>query len=108
MDTAQKKQVKIGAALMVIGVMLLAQQLHIDVVWRLWPLAMIVLGLPRLLTAGTSDERAGGIWLTSLGVIFLLHSLRLASLKATWPLFLVPVGLALLLPADAPKPTKAE
>ena len=107
MDDAQRKQIKIGAVLIAIGMMLVANRLQLPWVWRLWPAVLIVVGVPKLLAADV-DTRARGVWVTSIGAILILHTLGAASLRFTWPLFLVPLGLALLLATGASATKKAD
>lgn len=108
----QAKQTTIGAMLIGLGVVLLGNQFEWGPIWsvhRLWPLVLIVIGVPSLLFGDKDRNHGGGLCLTMTGVIFLLHTFRVLSLRQSWPLFIVAAGAALFLDSftkPAPKPNK--
>jgi drug/metabolite transporter (DMT)-like permease len=96
----QAKQTTIGAMLIGIGVLLLANQFEWGPVWnlhRLWPVILIVLGVPILVFGDKDGSHGGGVWLTITGTVMLLHTLRIMSVRQSWPLFIVAVGAAMFL-----------
>jgi hypothetical protein len=99
-DRQQLTQRTTGAALITIGVALLAAQLEWSPLWqlhRLWPLALVVIGLPKLLWGDEHGRRAGGLWLTSFGALFMLHTFRIVTIRDSWPLFIVVIGVSMIL-----------
>jgi hypothetical protein len=85
-------------------VLLLAKQLEWGPVWdwgKLWPFALVIIGLPKLLFGDKDGNRGGGVWLTFLGGIFLMHTYHVLSLRRSWPLFIVAFGVSLLFGDDA-------
>jgi hypothetical protein len=94
------------------GVVLLATQVDWGPDWsmgRLWPVILIVMGVPTLLFGDKAGNRGGGAWLAMTGAVFLLHTFRFLSLRQSWPLFIAAVGVAMLIDSftkHAPKPKK--
>jgi hypothetical protein len=84
--------------LITIGVLFLGSELHL---WggiylsRIWPVALIALGLGFLAFPGEGG-RGGGLWLLLVGSIFLLHTSRILSIRDSWPLFIVATGISIL------------
>jgi hypothetical protein len=108
----QAKQTTVGVMLIAAGVILLGNQLDWGPAWsvkRLWPVVLIVMGVPSLLFGDEDRNRGGGFCLTMSGVIFLLHTFQVMSLRQSWPLFVVAGGAAMFLDSftkPAPKPKK--
>lgn len=98
MDDRIWKQSMAGAALVVLGCVLLGAQAgwyDIGGVTRLWPLALVVVGLSRgILT------RDGFLW-SGWGGLLLMWTTGVWPLGQSWPLFLVLHGLAMLFWRDA-------
>lgn len=95
-------RVVFGLMLIVIGVALLANQLHLD--WapdirRLWPVVFYALAVGHLASERGPLLTARVLWFLFLGTIFLLHTHRVLSLRESWPLFVVVAGVALLMDA---------
>ncbi len=86
-----------GAFLMLVGGLLIADNLGFDVpvsVWSYWPFLLIALGAVKLL-AGPGDGREGGFWMVLAGVYGWVSIFRVAGLSwgSAWPIFLLGAGL---------------
>jgi hypothetical protein len=116
METAvtreQAKQTTIGVMFIAAGVVLLGTQVDWGPDWslgRLWPVILIVIGVPTLLFGDKAGNHGGGACLAMSGAVFLLHTFRILSLRQSWPLFIAAAGAAVLLDSftkHAPKPKK--
>ena len=104
MTREQLSRITTGAALVTVGVALLAGQVDSPLTHlkRLWPVGLLIIGLPKLVVGDRDGTRSGGVWLTSFGVIFLLHTYRVLTLRQSWPLLLVALGASLLLESLVP------
>ncbi|MDR2109154.1 MAG: PspC domain-containing protein [Coriobacteriales bacterium] len=96
-----------GLLLICVGILALLANLINLSFWRLWPLALVVVGIAQLFTpssCGWSLERAGGaIVLISFGLLAQALMLGLVSTHAVlvafgrlWPMLLVVLGLLIL------------
>jgi hypothetical protein len=93
-----------GALLIVLGLLMLGDQLRIGYdpfgirldLGRLWPVVLLVIGAGRFFAARTEGRSGGGYWLMFLGGVFLLHTYDLLRLRQSWPLFVVAGGLAMM------------
>lgn len=86
-----------GAFLMLIGGLLIADNLGFDVpvdVWSYWPFLLIALGVAKL-ALDEGEGRGGGYWLLVAGVYGWLSVFRIAGLHwgTAWPVFLLAAGL---------------
>jgi hypothetical protein len=86
-----------GAALIVGGLVITLVNLDlVDVegVASFWPLLVVAVGLGRLATAGTTEKRRTGLWITLVGGWLLLNTLRLGGLfwHDSWPLMMLLVA----------------
>lgn len=86
-----------GAFLMLIGGLLIADNLGFDVpvdVWSYWPFLLIALGVAKL-ALDEGEGRGGGFWLLVAGVYGWLSVFRIAGLHwgTAWPVFLLAAGL---------------
>jgi predicted membrane protein len=90
-------QLVLGISIAVIGVLFMLDNLHIlraREYLRLWPLALIAIGLVHVVQARTGAGRVGGgIWIL-VGAVLLGNRLGLihANIWSFWPLILVLVG----------------
>lgn len=89
-----------GAFLMLIGGLLIADNLGFDVpagVWSYWPFLLIGLGVAKL-ALDEGEGRSGGFWLVVAGVYGWLSIFRIAGLHwgSAWPVFLLAAGLWIL------------
>jgi len=83
-----------GLAVMILGLLLTLDNLDIIDArnyLRYWPVALIAVGLARLLQPADYPRANGFLWL-GLGIVFLLNSLRLVRIGQLWPLALLLVG----------------
>jgi phage shock protein PspC (stress-responsive transcriptional regulator) len=96
-----------GAFLICVGIIILLGNMVNVSIWRLWPLALIIVGAVQLFTPSTkgwSIERAGGaLVLIALGIVLLAWMLRIISARAfllcfmsLWPMLLVIGGLQII------------
>lgn len=91
----------VGLGIIALGVFLTLDNLGLapDLAWAAgyWPLALIVLGLTRLV----SGARGRGLFLLTLGIVFLLPqlvpSITWDDIWQRWPIFLIGFGVYLLL-----------
>lgn len=108
----QAKQTTIGVLLIGLGIVFLGNQFDWGPNWsvrRLWPVILIVMGVPGMLFGDKDGNHGGGLCLAMTGVIFLLHTFSILSLRQSWPLFIVAGGAAMFLDSitcQAPKPDK--
>src|SRR5450432_3359527 len=90
-----------GAIVIGIGVLFLLQNFHIAYIWdwwRYWPVALIAVGLVKLVDSTYGGGRVFGGILLVVGAIFLGSSLGIydVSIGELWPLFLIGAGLMML------------
>lgn len=101
-----------GSLLMVFGVVVLLHNLHIldiDRTARFFPLALVLLGIERMVSRGFL-QATGGHVLALVGLGFLMLTLEKDHLLETWwPVALVWIGVILTLRAlwPAPKPAQS-
>lgn len=86
-----------GVFLMLVGGLLIADNLGFDVpatVWSYWPFLLIALGAVKLLL-GPGDGREGGFWMVLAGVYGWVSVFRIGGLSfgSAWPIFLLGAGL---------------
>jgi hypothetical protein len=91
----------IGAFLLGLGGMLLADNLGYDVpgeVWSYWPFLLLGLGAVKMLWPGDRDERSGGFWILVAGLYCWIGSWQLFGLDwhNAWPIFLVAGGMTMV------------
>jgi predicted membrane protein len=92
----------IGALIVLIGLMILLDNMgivRVHDVWRYWPVLLIVLGVSKILE---SRAPAGYIWggvITLAGALLLLDNLDIVvfDFNYIWPLLLIAFGLSMLL-----------
>ena len=101
----ERRNLWFGLVLLAVGALLLADNLGVDLpfrLWEAWPLVIVALGGARLLWAADADERRGGFWTLTAGLYCWISSWRLFGLEWTtaWPIFLVAQGIVILF-ADA-------
>lgn len=87
-----------GLVVIGVGLVFLASNLGyvpISDVWRLWPVALIVIGGSKVLFPG-QGVRTSGVPLLLVGGIFLAHNYDVLHIRDSWPLFVVSAGLSIL------------
>jgi hypothetical protein len=89
-----------GLVLSVVGVALLLDRfglVHVENIWRFWPLFLIVPGVIKL-SKGPSSRRIWGGFLVFFGTLLLLHEFQYFPYgwNYLWPLFLVFGGVLLM------------
>jgi hypothetical protein len=90
-----------GAIIIGIGVLFLLDNFHIVYVrdwWRFWPVALIAVGLVKLVDSTYGGGRVVGGILLGTGAIFLGNNLGFydVTIRELWPLFLIGIGLSML------------
>jgi predicted membrane protein len=109
-------QLILGVAIVVVGVLFTLDNLHIlnarDYL-RLWPAALIAIGLVHISQARTGSATIGGVLWIFVGGVLLGNRLGIlhANVLAYWPLLLVVVGLRIVwqtFAAQRPGPTDAD
>jgi predicted membrane protein len=96
----------LGLAVMAWGLMLTLDNFGvIDArqYWKLWPVALIALGLARLVESARSGFCVSGGFLVFLGLALLLHNLEVVTLRQVWPLILFVLGGAIVWKAVGPR-----
>ena len=96
-----------GGALILVGVLLLLDQMNI-IIFDFWALVFFVVGLLKVLQSGNSTGRLWGILFMAAGAGFEvehLGRLRL-HLDRTWPVFVIAAGLILIWRAYQQPPTE--
>lgn len=91
-----------GILLILLGVILLGDQLNLITGWdmgRLWPLLLVTMGTIFFFTPGRESRRGGALWLVFVGLIFSLHTWDIVHLHDSWPLFVVAGGASILFSA---------
>jgi hypothetical protein len=96
----------LGLLLMVLGALLLADQLdllHIRGVWNYWPLLLIGLGVARIVRPDDRDKdgRWGGVWLLMVGIYCGASTWHWFGLgwHNSWPLMIVAAGTMIVVRA---------
>jgi hypothetical protein len=96
----------IGSMLILIGTILLLQQLDvfylydlgIRSIWQLWPFIFVVIGIGKLADAPTLYHIGKGLWLVFLGLwlyVSINHVYGL-SFSETWPAILIVWGVSMM------------
>ena len=107
-ESQRSSGITAGLVLVVIGLVLLGDQLNVAPNWsmrRLWPAILVAVGFGNALRRET---RAFGVWLLFVGGLFLAHTHRVLSIRDTWPLFIVAFGVALLIGAWSGRTSRTE
>jgi hypothetical protein len=99
---ARSGRLIVGGVLLVVGALLLAAELGLDVpvrVWSWWPLVPLALGLSRAIFSTDAERRRGAYWLIVVGVWGAVCVLGLFGLDwgSSWPIWLMAVGLRVVL-----------
>lgn len=95
----------IGALIVIVGVLLLLQNMNIPGVhdiWRFWPVALIVLGLVRLMEPWRPTALLWAAILVIVGAGLLVNNLDIVHIEIgnfIWPLLLIVFGISLLVRA---------
>ncbi len=91
----------IALFIILIGALLLAKNLGMDIpfdAWELWPLILIFIGLGHLMRPARNRQPVSGLILILLGFIFLGNTLNwfYFNFSQLWPVFLIFIGLAMM------------
>jgi predicted membrane protein len=97
----------IGAVIVLIGLMLLLDNLNIVRIydaWRFWPVILIVFGLSKIVDSRSPTSYVWGGLMVLAGAIFLLDNLHLPFFNfdlgdLLWPLLVIGFGVSMLLKA---------
>ncbi len=86
----------LGGFLMLLGALLIAENLGFDVprsVWSYWPFLLMALGVAKLLL-DEGEGRGGGFWLILAGLYGWISIFGIAGLTwgTAWPVFLLGLG----------------
>ena len=89
-----------GAGLIIVGVVLLLDQLNI-ISFDFWALIFSVFGLVKIIQSSSFAGRLWGVFLLTIGVLIELEHLGYMRLRLdrTWPIFVIAAGLILILRA---------
>jgi len=87
-----------GVVMILIGTLFLLDHLnlvHVEAIWRYWPLLVIALGLAKFVNEG---KRVGGVMLILVGVFFMLENLgyRMLTWATLWPVLIIAAGVAMI------------
>jgi len=96
-----------GGALILVGVLLLLDQMNI-IVFDFWALIFFVVGLLKIFQSSNTTGRLWGLLLLAAGVGFELEHLGKLQLHLdrTWPVFVIAAGLILIWRAYQQEPTE--
>ena len=88
-------------AVIAVGVLFLLNNLNVFFlhdIWRFWPVALLAVGLAKLVDSQSDGDRTGGIVLVIVGAIFLARNLGFLYLtwNDVWPLILIGAGVLML------------
>ncbi len=88
-------------AVIAVGVLFLLNNLNVFYlhdIWRFWPVALLAVGLAKLVDSQSDSDRTAGIVLTIVGGIFLANNLGFLYLswRDFWPLILIGAGVLML------------
>ena len=88
-------------AVIAVGVLFLLNNLNVFYlhdIWRFWPVALLAVGLAKLVDSQSDSDRTSGIVLTIVGAIFLAKNLGFLYLswRDFWPLILIGAGVLML------------
>lgn len=99
-------RIVLGLVVIVLGAMLLLDQiglLALDTSWRLWPFALLAMGLARLTDSdrnlqGRGGGRASAAWLLFVGVWGLVSEFRLFGFdyRTSWPMLMIAAGVLIV------------
>jgi|SRR5579863_3214477 len=94
-----------GGALILVGVLLLLDQMNI-ITFDFWALILIVVGVLKILQSGDNSGRLWGLIPLAAGVAIELGHLGILrlNLERTWPVFVIAAGLILIWRAYAQEP----
>ena len=89
------RRLTVGIVLIVLGVLFFVDQLDVfemDVLWTMWPLILIGIGISKLTRPAGSGGRRGGAVLIVLGTWLQLDALQIVYVDDSWPFLLIAVG----------------
>jgi hypothetical protein len=99
-------RIVLGLVVIVLGLMLLLDRtgaIALHTSWRLWPFALLAMGLARLTDSNGSihacrGSYASGAWLLLVGAWGLVSEFRLFGFdyRTSWPLLMIAVGLMIV------------
>jgi hypothetical protein len=97
-----RRQMMVGAVLVVLGIALFLDQMGMfDMMrlWHWWPLLLVVVGINRMIGFPSARDFTGGLWLTCIGLwlFALLEGHFGLTLYNSWPLFIIISGLVMVL-----------
>jgi len=93
-----------GLAVMALGVILFMDQtelLEVGRLWRLWPVALVLMGLRHIVTPRTCRSVGWGVSLMLFGTCYLMINYDVLGMTwgNAWPLAIVAVGVGMALGA---------
>lgn len=91
----------IGLLIVLVGIVLLLDQMHIISQWqvfRFWPLLLVLLGLRQVISCSAWGGRIVGIFFILLGGVFQLENLGYDRIRfeTVWPVFVIFGGILLM------------
>ncbi|MEP0821746.1 MAG: hypothetical protein HRF44_02760 [Ignavibacterium sp.] len=91
-----------GAVLLLLGAILLLDNLNIVYLgraWDHWPLILVAIGVGRLLAAGHWRECGSGLWwiLIGLWLEVSIHRFWDLGFRESWPILLIGIGTSMVL-----------
>ena len=91
----------ISLAVIMAGIVLLAENLGMDIhinIWEWWPLILILIGIGQLMRPSAHRQPLSGILLVFIGLVFLGNTLDFFyfDMRDLWPVFLILAGLSML------------
>src|SRR5437868_1507388 len=96
----ERSQLLFGLLLLLLGGVLLANNLGFYLpfkLWKLWPIPLMAVGLLGLLIPGRHLDRSGGFWMFTVGLYCGIGMYGWFGLGwGAWPLFLIASGVSLI------------
>ncbi len=90
-----------GFIIVIVGVTLLLNEFGFlpgFYIWKLWPLALVAVGVLKMVSACSIGNRIWGAILMTMGVLIFAHYFAYFpyGIERLWPLFIIGPGLAML------------
>jgi hypothetical protein len=104
----ERSQLLFGVVLLLIGAVLLADNLGFYIpleFWKLWPIPLMAFGLLGLALPSRHLDRRGGMWLFAVGLYGAFGTYDWFGLGwNAWPLFLIAAGVSIIFFERRPPP----
>jgi len=91
-----------GVLLVVLGGVLLLDQMHIldvDELWHYWPLLMVAVGVNKMIGYPTARDFTSGLWIAFVGawLFAVFEGLFGLTFYNSWPVFIIVSGITMVM-----------